>query len=92
MHELTDISNPHRLWVNDMVFDFIADGRSTLIDGDTGEYLGMLSTGLMFLSLTIPSHQREIYAAQTYFSRAHRGKRSDFVAVYGDQSGSHHCD
>ena len=86
MHELTDISNPHRVWVNDMVFDFIADGRSTLIDGDTGEYLGMLSTGLMFLSLTIPSHQREIYAAQTYYTRAHRGKRSDFVAVYDARS------
>ena len=86
VHELTDISNPHRVWVNDMVFDFIADGRSTLIDGDTGEYLGMLSTGLMFLSLTIPAHQREIYAAQTYYSRAHRGERSDFIAVYDARS------
>jgi methylamine dehydrogenase heavy chain len=82
VHKLKDISNPHRVWVNDMVFNFIADGRSTLIDGDTGDYLGMLSTGLMFLSLTIPSHQKEIYAAQTYFTRAHRGERNDFVAVY----------
>jgi methylamine dehydrogenase heavy chain len=82
IHKLTDISNPHRVWVNDMAFNFIADGRATLIDGDTGDYLGMLSTGLMFLSLTHPSHQNEIYSAQTYYTRAHRGDRSDFVAVY----------
>ena len=86
VHKLTDIANPHRVWVNDMVFNFIADGRSTLIDGDTGDYLGMLSTGLMFLNLTIPSHQKEIYAAQTYYSRAHRGERSDFVAIYDASS------
>lgn len=82
VHTLPADHGPHWLWVNDMTFNHIADGRATLVDGESGEYLGMLSTGLMFLSLTIPSHGREIYAAQTYYSRDHRGKRSDIVAIY----------
>ncbi len=82
VHTLPAKPGPHWLWVNDITFNHIADGRATLVDGASGEYLGMLSTGLMFLSLTIPSHHREIYAAQTYFSRDHRGVRSDVVAVY----------
>ena len=36
---------PHWVWVNDIVFHHMADGKSFLVDGDSGRMLGMLSTG-----------------------------------------------
>ena len=74
--------SPHWIWVDDMVFNYMADGRATLIDGDTGTYLGMLSTGVAFLSLTIPSDYSAIYSVETYYERGLRGKRTDVVTIY----------
>ena len=34
----------HWVWVNDIVFHHMADGKAFLIDGDAGRMLGMLST------------------------------------------------
>lgn len=77
---------PHWVWVNDMVFDYMADGRSYLIDGDTGHFLGMLSTGYSFTALTLPSDYAEIYSAETHYSRTTRGDRTDIVAIYDPAS------
>lgn len=74
--------SPHWLWVNDMIFDYMADGRASLIDGDTGSYLGMLSTGVAFQALTLPSDYAAIYSVETYYSRSLRGERTDAVVVY----------
>jgi methylamine dehydrogenase heavy chain len=60
----------------------MADGRAHLVDGDTGRFLGQLNTGYMFMSLVLPSHGREIYAVETYFSRGTRGDRTDVVTFY----------
>ncbi len=38
-------ASKHWVWVNDFVFPHMADGMAYLIDGDTGRYLGTLSTG-----------------------------------------------
>jgi methylamine dehydrogenase heavy chain len=74
--------SPHWLWVNDMVFNYMGDGRATLIDGDTGLFLGMLSTGVAFQALTLPSDYSAIYSAETYYTRSLRGERTDVVTVY----------
>jgi len=78
--------DPHWLWVYDMVYDYMTDGRASLIDGDTGRFLGMLSTGYSFTQLTLPRHHREIYSAETYYSRYTRGKRDDVVSIYSPTS------
>jgi len=74
--------SPHWLWVNDMIFNYMGDGRASLIDGDTGHYLGMLSTGVAFQSLTLPSNYNAIYSVETYYTRSLRGERTDAVIVY----------
>ena len=75
-------TNPHWVWVNDIVFHHMADGKAYLIDGDTGKFLGMLSTGLGFIALALPSDYSQIYSPETYFSRGTRGARTDVITFY----------
>ncbi len=72
----------HWVWVNDLVFPHMADGTAHLVDGDSGRYLGMLSTGASF-SHVVPSRDGKlIYSPEIYFSRGTRGTRTDVVTVY----------
>lgn len=73
---------PHWIWVADFAFFNMPDGRSYLYNGDTGQFLGMLNHGFAFNSLTIPSHYKEIYAAETYYDRGVRGNRAEVVSIY----------
>ncbi len=77
--------NPHWVWVNDIVFHHMADGKAYLIDGDTGRFLGMLSTGLGFIGVVLPSDYSQIYSPETYFSRGTRGERTDVITFYDPQ-------
>ncbi len=79
---LPETPSPHWVWVNDIVFHHMADGKSYLLDGDTGKFLGMLSTGLGFIALALPSDYSQIYAPETYFSRGTRGERTDVITFY----------
>ncbi len=72
----------HWVWVNDFVFPHMADGMAYLIDGDSGRYLGTLSTGYGFARVVLPHDGKLIYSPETYFSRGTRGKRTDVVTVY----------
>jgi methylamine dehydrogenase heavy chain len=72
----------HWVWVNDFVFPHMADGAAYLIDGDSGRYLGTLSTGYGFTRVILPRDGKVIYSPETYFSRGTRGKRTDVVTLY----------
>ena len=73
---------PHWVWVNDIVFDYMADGRAYLIDADTGTFRGMVSTGYGYLGI-VPAHGSDtLYSPETYFSRGTRGTRTDVVTLY----------
>ena len=72
----------HWVWVNDFVFPHMADGMAHLIDGDTGRYLGTLSTGYSFAHILLSRDGKIIYSPETYFSRGTRGKRTDVVTLY----------
>lgn len=74
--------NPHWVWVSDIVFHHMADGKAYLVDGDTGRFLGMLSTGTGFVGLVLPSDYAQIYSPETYFSRGTRGERTDVITFY----------
>jgi methylamine dehydrogenase heavy chain len=74
--------SPHWLWVNDMVFAHMTDGRAHLIDGDTGKYLGQLNTGFAYSRLILSADGATIYSPETYFSRGTRGERHDVVSYY----------
>jgi len=75
-------ASKHWVWVNDFVFPHMADGIVALIDGDTGNYLGTLSTGFGFTHILLSPDGRLIYSPETYFSRGTRGKRTDVVTLY----------
>lgn len=77
--------NPHWVWVNDIVFHHMADGKAYLVDGDTGRFLGMLSTGFGFVGLVLPSDYSQLYSPETYFSRGVRGERTDVITFYDPQ-------
>ncbi len=77
--------NPHWVWVSDIVFHHMVDGKAYLVDGDSGRFLGMLSTGLGFTALELPSDYSQIYSPETYFSRGTRGERIDVITFYDPQ-------
>lgn len=74
--------SPHWVWINDMDFDSMPDGKAYLVDGDTGRVLGMLSTGYSFNSVLLPKRPGVIYSPETYYSLGTRGTRTDVVTVY----------
>lgn len=78
--------NPHWVWMNDTVFQHMADGKAYLIDGDSGRFLGMLSTGSGFNGVVVPRSADVIYSPETYFSRGTRGTRTDVVTVYSHET------
>jgi methylamine dehydrogenase heavy chain len=75
-------ASKHWVWVNDFVFPHMSDGMAYLIDGDTGRYLGTLSTGYSFEHVLLSRDGKLIYSPETYFSRGTRGKRTDVVTLY----------
>jgi methylamine dehydrogenase heavy chain len=75
-------ASKHWVWVNDFVFPHMVDGMAYLIDGDSGRYLGTLSTGFGFAHVILSRDGKLIYSPETYFSRGTRGKRTDVVTLY----------
>lgn len=80
--DLPDKDRGHWVWVNDIVFHHMADGKAFLLDGDSGSMLGMLSTGFGFGGVVVPRDGSYVASPEIYFSRGTRGKRTDIVAIY----------
>jgi methylamine dehydrogenase heavy chain len=80
--DLPGTAGAHWVWVNDVVFHHMVDGKAFLIDGDSGNMLGMLSTGFGFGSVLIPGDRSVIISPETHFSRGTRGTRTDVVMLY----------
>jgi len=78
--------DPHWVWVNDIAFLNMVDGRSYLFDGDTGQALGMISAGNFHDGLAIPKGYKEFYSTDTFYSRGTRGVRTDVISIYDPQS------
>jgi methylamine dehydrogenase heavy chain len=73
---------PHWFWADDFTLFNDIDGRSLLIDADSGKLLGMLATGVVFGKIDLPRDYHVIYSAETYYSRGSRGERTDVVSYY----------
>jgi methylamine dehydrogenase heavy chain len=73
---------PHWAWVNDVSFFHMPDGRSYLVDADSGRFLGTLNTGALFMHLNLPRSRPEMYAATTFYSRLNRGTRTDVILIF----------
>lgn len=77
---------PHWFWANDVAFFNMADGRTYLYDGDSGDMLGMLSTGIFYAKFEAPDDYSMIYSPETYYSRHTRGERTDVVTFYDTET------
>lgn len=75
-------ASPHWVWVSDTNFWGPADGRSYLIDGDSGEVHGVLSAGYWHMQVHPAPRSARVYVAQTHYSRGTRGERTDVVVGY----------
>jgi len=73
---------PHWMWVSDLMFAAMEGGKAFLVDGDSGQMKGMLSTGYFFASALQDSGYKNIYSPEVYLSRGTRGERTDIIAVY----------
>jgi len=73
---------PHWVWVNDITFFEMGASRATLVDGDAGTMLGMLSTGYAFNSVVTSRRGDVIFSPEAYYSRGSRGTRTDVVTLY----------
>lgn len=75
----------NRLYVVDPAFGHMVDGRTHVLDGKSGRFLGMIGTG--FGSLMLPSKDgRSLYQVTTYYPRLSRGQRTDVVEIHDTQT------
>ena len=79
---LPDGPHPHWIWVNNVNFYSLLDGKAYLLDGDSGWFLGMLGLGFFHNKLLFSASGDKIYSTQTYYSRGSYGEHSDFVGIY----------
>src|SRR5262249_21328529 len=72
---------PHWFWLSDILLH-----RTALFDADTGGLLGTITSGSGGVGFVITplfsADHREIYLAETYYSRGVRGEPTDVVTVY----------
>lgn len=73
---------PHWVWVNEIAFERMPDGRAYLIDGDTGRVLGMISGGYGHGTLMIHPSGEYFAVTGTYYTRTSRGERADVATFY----------
>src|SRR5262247_1778670 len=78
---LPERPGPHWFWLSDILLH-----RTALFDADSGGLLGTITSGspgvgFAILPLLSPDH-REVYLAESYFSRGVRGDRTDVVTIY----------
>lgn len=77
-----DADATHRIYLADPAIAHLIDGRLHVVDGRSMRYLSAMSTGYAGQT-TLSPDRRELYVATTYYSRLHRGTRTDVVEVYG---------
>jgi len=69
--------SPHWVWVSDLVLE-----RISLIDLDSGRFLGMVNAGYgPFLPL-FSMRRQEVYIPATYFTRRWHGERTDVLEIH----------
>jgi methylamine dehydrogenase heavy chain len=79
---LPEVMLPHWVWVNDISFDRMLDGRAYLIDGDRAEMLGMVSGGYGHGTLMLTPDGKKFAVPATFYSRGSRGERTEVVTFY----------
>jgi methylamine dehydrogenase heavy chain len=78
---LPAVTAKNRIYIADIALNHIADGKLHVVDGETGNYLGVIGTGFTG-QFILSNDKREIIIATGYYSRGQRGDRVDVVEVW----------
>jgi methylamine dehydrogenase heavy chain len=70
-----------KLYLIDFAFGHMVDGRVHVLNADTLEYLGVISSAYLG-QVYVPKGKDELYISTTYLERLTRGKRTDVVETY----------
>lgn len=84
-HVATLPATLERVYVADAVLPHMADGRVYLLDGADLTLKGMLEAGFAGMMVAAPD-KHKVYVATTFYERLTRGKRTDVIQVFDDQS------
>ena len=79
--EVLSSPSPHWVWINDINILGLNDTKAYLFDGDSGEMLGMIPTGVHNISMLLSPDRTRLYSPETYYPRGTRGERSDYLIV-----------
>ncbi|WP_454632574.1 amine dehydrogenase large subunit [Bradyrhizobium cenepequi] len=75
----------NRVYVADAALPHMVDGRIYVLDAADLSLKGMLEAGFAGMMLAAPD-KRRIYVATTFYERLTRGKRTDVIQVFDDQT------
>ena len=73
---------PNWLVVNDPNFLGNMDSKVLLVDVESSQMLGMLSTGAWRNAVELSPNRDLVYSPETYYSRGTRGERKDVLTIY----------
>jgi methylamine dehydrogenase heavy chain len=75
----------NRVYVVDPALPHMVDGRVYVLDAADLSVKGMLEAGFAGMMVAAPEKHR-VYVATTFFERLTRGKRTDVIQVFDDQT------
>jgi len=73
--------SPHWVFLTDATFLHLTEGKIVIVDGDQGKVVAKLTTGYLANSLLSPD-RKQLYVAETFWSRGSRGEQTDVLTVY----------
>ncbi len=71
----------HWVFMTDAAFMHLTEGKIVIVDGDQGKVVAKLTTGYLANSLFSPD-RKQLYVAETFWSRGTRGAQTDVLTVY----------
>ena len=75
----------NRVYVVDAALPHMPDGRIYVLDAANLGMKGMLESGFAGMMLAAPD-KHQVYVATTFYERLSRGKRTDVIQVFDDQT------
>jgi methylamine dehydrogenase heavy chain len=73
--------SPHWVFLTDLALFNLSEGKIVIVDGDQGRLVATLTTGYLADNLLSPDG-KELYVAETFWSRGTRGERTDVVTIF----------
>ncbi len=73
--------SPHWVFLTDLAIFHLTEGKIVIVDGDQGKLLSKLSTGYL-ANMVLSPDNKQMYVAETFFSRGSRGERTDVITIF----------